>query len=151
MSDLVLRPLTVADLDYVLVAELELFPEPWSRRMYEEELLEAPGRRYVAAQVGGAFAGWAGCSVLAGECHVMTLATLAAFRRRGVGAALLDALLSAAVEGQADRVILEVASTNVAAQALYRSRAFAPVGVRRGYYARGGDALVMVRPVEGAA
>jgi ribosomal-protein-alanine N-acetyltransferase len=148
---LLLRPLAISDLATVVELEVDYFPEPWSWRMYEEELTALPGRHYVAATVDGAFAGWAGCSVLAGECHVMTIATVEAYRRRGVGAALLDALLEAAVANGADRVILEVATTNASAQALYRSRRFAPVGVRRGYYARGGDAVVMCRELEVAS
>jgi len=145
MRTITLRPLTVEDLPQVIAVEAELFPEPWSWRMYEEELTELPGRHYVCAIVDGQFAGWAGCSVQVGEGHVMTIGTLAPFRRQGVARTLLDDLITAATDLGATRLILEVAASNTAAQALYRQSHFAPVGLRRGYYAHGGDALVMVR------
>jgi ribosomal-protein-alanine N-acetyltransferase len=62
---------------------------------------------------------------------------------------LLAALVEAALAFDCDRIFLEVATTNVAAQALYRSAHFAPVGARRNYYpSTGEDALVMVRTLE---
>jgi [ribosomal protein S18]-alanine N-acetyltransferase len=145
MTTITLRPLTVDDLTDVIAVEAELFPEPWSWRMYVEELTELPGRHYVCAVVDGHFAGWAGCSVQVGEGHVMTIGTLVPFRRLGVARALLEDLIEAATERGASRLILEVAASNTAAQALYRKCHFAPVGLRRGYYAHGGDALVMLR------
>ncbi len=148
MTTITLRPLRVADLPAVIAVEAELFPEPWSWRMYEEELTELPGRHYVCAMVGEHFAGWAGCSVQVGEGHVMTIGTLVPFRRQGVAQALLEDLITAATDLGASRLILEVAASNTAAQALYRKSHFAPVGLRRGYYAHGGDALVMMRALE---
>ena len=142
------RALCDLDLDIVVDVEDELFPEPWSRRLYVTELRE-PNRCYFAATENDVFAGWAGIAALAGEAHVMTIATLPAFQRRGVGRILLAALVEAALAFDCDRIFLEVATTNVVAQALYRSAHFAPVGVRRNYYpSTGEDALVMVRTLE---
>ena len=139
------RAMEEADLDVIVEVEAALFSEPWSRRLYVTEL-RGEDRCYFAATQDGEFAGWAGLAILAGEAHIMTIATLPAFQRRGVGRLLLAALIEAATAFQCDRMLLEVAATNTAAQALYRSAHFAPVGVRRNYYAStGDDALVMVR------
>jgi ribosomal-protein-alanine N-acetyltransferase len=142
------RALDVADLDVVVAMEEELFPEPWTRRLYVSELRES-SRCYVAALDDGRFAGWAGIAALAGEAHLMTIATLPDFQRRGIGRILLASMVEAAKAFACDRILLEVATTNTAAQALYRAFHFAPVGVRRNYYpSTGDDALVMVKTVE---
>ena len=69
------RALELADLDIVVEVETALFAEPWSRRLYTTELRERD-RCYLAAISDGAFAGWAGIAALAGEAHIMTIATL---------------------------------------------------------------------------
>jgi len=66
---------------------------------------------------------------------------------RGLGVArrLVEALLE---EGQATggRVVyLEVRAGNVAARRLYRRLGFRDLGIRRGYYGPGQDAIVMER------
>ena len=148
MNPVTVRAMTEADLDEVVAVESLLFPEPWSRTLYAAEL-RGDDRCYFTALLDGNFAGWAGLAALAGEAHVMTIATLPDFQRRGVGRLLLASMIEAAKAFNCDRIFLEVASTNVAAQALYRSAHFAPVGVRRNYYPSSGeDALVMVATLE---
>ncbi|HEU4538646.1 MAG TPA: GNAT family N-acetyltransferase [Polyangiaceae bacterium] len=80
---------------------------------------------------------------VADELEILFVATDPAFRRRGVGRALLRRAAEAArAEGLA-RVLLEVAGRNDAARALYRGFGFRELGVRRGYYADGDDAVMM--------
>jgi hypothetical protein len=61
-----------------------------------------------------------------------------------IGARLLDSLVAEAARQGCTEVFLEVRVDNERAQRLYRSRGFAGIGVRRGYYQPSGtDALVM--------
>ncbi len=67
------------------------------------------------------------------------------FRRRGVGRALLSALLDEARARRAERVLLEVRVSNQAAIHLYRRSGFQQLACRRDYYRDPiEDALVMV-------
>ena len=67
-------------------------------------------------------------------------------QRRGVGRALLEELLAEAARRGARSILLEVAVDNAAAQRLYATYGFEPIGVRRGYYQPSNtDALVMRR------
>lgn len=140
---IVLRPLTEADLDEVAALEIELFgPQAWSRDALAEEL-EAPGRRYVAALDGEQVVGYAGI-LLAEDANVMTVGVVGSHRRRGIGTAMLDALLEAARQERSRRVFLEVRADDAGAQALYERAGFRSMGLRRGYYQPGGhDACVM--------
>lgn len=91
---------------------------------------------------------WAGYILtwlVADELHVLNVATDPDLRRRGVGRALVERAVAFAREQQVRMVLLEVRRSNRAAIRLYRSFRFSVMGVRRGYYAEGGeDAIEMV-------
>lgn len=82
----------------------------------------------------------------AGDAELLTVAVLPEFRRRGVGASLVDAAGAAALMRGAASMHLEVAEDNVAARALYTRLGYEEAGRRHGYYAgevRAVDAIVM--------
>lgn len=139
-----LRPLVAADLDRVLELEALLFGVgAWSRSGYEQELV-SPGRRYVAAEDDdGVLVGYAG-GLIGPESHVMTVGVDPAYRRRGIGSALVTDLVSTARAAGSASMILEVRADDDGPQRLYRSFGFEPIGRRPGYYQQEGvDAVVM--------
>jgi len=72
--------------------------------------------------------------LMANEVHVNNMAVRPAFRRQGLGQALLKAVLSWGKERKATEAVLEVRAGNEAAQQLYGSCGFTLVGRRRRYY-----------------
>ena len=149
------------DASAVAAAERVLFgADAWSEEAVWGELA-GPGRWYVVA-VGRAdravpadgaadrtgdellgYAGLAGPGGPGGDADVATVAVLPAAQGRGLGRALLRALLAEAVRRGAGAVLLEVRVGNAAARALYASEGFERLAVRRRYYADGSDAEVM--------
>jgi ribosomal-protein-alanine N-acetyltransferase len=137
----------------VMPIEADLFGvETWSAAMFWNEL--ANGHYYrVALDADGGVAGYAGLAVTPaiqawgpGEAWVQNLAVRRDLHRHGVGRVLLHDLLAEAARRGARNVLLEVAADNVAAQKLYATAGFEPVGVRRGYYQPSNtDAVVMLR------
>jgi ribosomal protein S18 acetylase RimI-like enzyme len=73
------------------------------------------------------------------EAELLNLGVDPAWRGRGVASKLIDELRRAA-RGE---IFLEVAATNAPALTLYRKRGWEQIGIRRGYYAGGIDAVVM--------
>ena len=68
------------------------------------------------------------------------------FRRIGIAAGLLDALVALSQSRNISELFLEVAEDNEAAQALYLTCGFQNVGKRNRYYQRDGhslDAIIM--------
>jgi ribosomal-protein-alanine N-acetyltransferase len=80
--------------------------------------------------------------VCADEGEILTIAVDPATRNAGHGRALMEDAQFTLMGLGARTVFLEVADNNLPARALYARCGFAPVGLRRGYYA-GIDAHVL--------
>jgi [ribosomal protein S18]-alanine N-acetyltransferase len=126
---------------------------------------DSPEQRWSSASVAGTLAmpgtiallAPGACAILrvaADEAEILTIAVLPAERRQGRAAALVRACIAEAAGSGAARIHLEVAASNAAARALYRSAGFAETGGRAGYY-RGPqgreDAVLMGREIEARA
>lgn len=85
--------------------------------------------------------------VIVDQAELLTLAVDPAQQGRGSGRRCLRLFLDASKRAGATRVFLEVAATNQAALALYRSEGFTEDGLRKGYYRAEGrepvDAILM--------
>ena len=137
---MVIRPLTIDDLEAVVALEAANAPNPWSEGVFRDELA-AENRIYLAADEGG-LVGFAGVMVVADEAHVTNLLVEPDRRRQGIGLELMKSLVEASVAAGARHLTLEVRSRNEAARALYARLGLAPVGVRKGYYGND-DALIL--------
>ena len=140
----VIAPMRNKDLRRVLRIEESVFPQPWSHRLFVEELAQRKTRAYRAAWVGTAIVGFAGQMFLDDESHVNNIAVDPAWQGRGLGVAIFVDLVRVALARGTRHLTLEVRVGNEPALALYRRFGLAPVGVRRNYYPETGeDALVM--------
>lgn len=138
--------------------ELVLFPgdSPWPASSFTPE----PHTRFFAARdlaagAGGApLVGYAGIGLLGNsffpEAEVLTIGVDPEFQGRGVGYALLRALLEVA-DARGGPVFLEVRTDNDTARTLYERNGFATVGLRKNYYRpSGADAYTMKRESRGS-
>lgn len=127
----------------VLDIEQQVYPRPWSARLFEDEL-DRSGRVYLVARVGPTVVGYAGLLMIADDGHVATVAVHPDWQGQGVATRLLAELVQGALGLGANQLTLEVRVSNLAAQAIYRRFGFAPAGARKAYYADNReDALVM--------
>jgi len=140
---LTVSPMRRRHLPDVLAIEAQVYPRPWSSRLFEDEL-ERSGRVYLVARLGPTVVGYAGLLMIADDGHVATIAVDPARHRHGIARCLLVELVRQAMELGANQLTLEVRVSNRGAQDLYRSLGFAPGGARKAYYSDNGeDALVM--------
>jgi ribosomal-protein-alanine N-acetyltransferase len=137
---MMIRPLTIDDLDRVVALEAANQPAPWSEGVFRDELA-AENRVYLAADEDGVV-GFGGVMLVDDEAHVTNLLVDQEWRRRGIGLELMLGLIDAALEKEARHITLEVRSENEPARRLYARLGLAPVGVRRGYYGDD-DALIL--------
>lgn len=137
----------------------QLFNPPWTEASFIE-LLSHPGATAFLARVRERVdalpepAGFVVGQIAADEAEVLTVGVLPRWQRRGVGSILVEGLSRAVKRAEAKRLFLEVAADNQAAFELYRKLGFTAVGMRKGYYDRGGgketaqDALVLALPLD---
>ena len=147
-----LRRLGPEDVEALLALETACFSQPWSREAYEKELGDNPLAFYVGCFDGPRLIGFGGFWLIVDEAHITNVAVDAAFRRRHVGALLLQAMRALAGQLQARLMTLEVRVGNTAALALYRRCGFVEVGRRPRYYEEPTeDALLLTCYFDGAA
>ena len=116
-------------------AELEAicFASPWS----EDALLqmsENPNASFLCAFSDGVFVGYAGMLCVLDEGQICNVAVCPAYRRMGVGAALMKAQAETARIRGLSFMTLEVRASNLAAQGLYEKYGWEKVGVRKNFY-----------------
>jgi ribosomal-protein-alanine N-acetyltransferase len=146
-SPVVERLTSTADLDAVLAIENASFNNPTTREWYESEL-QRPDVCFVyviriaEARVAGFCAFWK----VIDQIHINNLAIHPHFRGRGLGGALLCAVLDEAARLGAPHATLEVRRSNAPARRLYERAGFTTVGVRTSYYTNPiEDALILSR------
>jgi ribosomal-protein-alanine N-acetyltransferase len=99
------------------------FERPWSRMWVVRENASDEPRAFLLA--------W----LVVDELHVLSVATLPPFRRRGMARALLEHAIDFAREQKVRSILLEVRRSNAAAIRLYRTFGFSATALRPRYYA----------------
>lgn len=141
-----LRPMIEADVPAIHQIELMSHAYPWSAGNFSDSL--NAGYSMWVYETEGELIGYYALMAAAGESHLLNLTIAPAWRRHGLGRALLKHCLACACDHQAESMFLEVRTSNVAAIGLYHDSGFVDLAIRRGYYpAHGGreDALIMKR------
>lgn len=129
MSDMCIVPMREEHVPALAALEAVCFADPWSENALREELFN-PCARFIVAVYKGEIAGYLGCHHIGDEGFIANVAVFPAYRRRGIG----KALVAAAFTDDLMRLTLEVRASNEAAIALYRSLGFVEEGRRPRFY-----------------
>jgi ribosomal-protein-alanine N-acetyltransferase len=138
-----------ADLESVLDIEYLSFTSPWPRDIFLGELRGSDIAQLFVARIlegdqPGRVAAYSCTWIVADEMHITSFAVHPQFRRRHVGQQLLAGVLARALVSGCRQAVLEVRASNHGAQRLYCRFGFAPVAVRKRYYADNDeDAIIM--------
>ncbi len=151
-QEFILSRMSEHDLLEVVEIEEQSGLSRWGWDAYHNELDETSGALMFVARLQGAggaeaherVGGFVASRLAADELHINNIAVRHAYRRSGIGGALLDAVLREGARRGARKALLEVRLTNEAAQKLYEKYGFETVGRRPNYYMQPPeDALVM--------
>lgn len=142
---LVIERLRRRHLPGVMPIEAVSYPRPWTIDVFrsEIEMMKRDDRCYLVARERGAVVGYGGLMFALNDAHVTNIAVAPARQREGFATRLLAELALVAISRGCDALTLEVRSSNIAAQELYRRFGFVSAGVRRKYYENVDDAIVM--------
>ena len=138
-----ITPMTGADLPQVLAIERASFPDPWSERMFRDDLKDDGMRLTVCLRSDGAVAGYAVGWFVADEFHLGNIAVEPGRKGQGLGRKLMEHCIGQARARRCALATLEVRASNETAIGLYRSFGFREVALRKKYY-QNEDALVML-------
>ncbi|MCL2751631.1 MAG: ribosomal protein S18-alanine N-acetyltransferase [Firmicutes bacterium] len=133
---------TYDDVLDLLAVESACFDEPWTERMFADELA-AQGVFYLKASDGGRTVGFIGVRTVLDEANVNNIAVMPGYRRAGVGKRLIENAFGTLAEQGVKSVYLEVDTENTAAIGLYAGFGFVPVGKIAEYYPNGNDAYLL--------
>jgi ribosomal-protein-alanine N-acetyltransferase len=147
-----LRPAVEGDLTEITTIERASFADPWTEESFRRLLDSKPAIFLVAKTDPNApVAGYVVAFSVGEDGEILNVAVASEFRGRGLAGQMLDAALIELAGRGVRTAFLEVRESNEAARGLYRSRNFAEIGRRRGYYRRPlEDALVLRRLLDHA-
>ena len=136
-------PMQEAHIAQIAALEKQCFSDPWSEVSVRSELSN-PLSFWLVAEEGGRVIGYVGSQSVAPEADVMNLAVAPEWRKKGVGRALMTALIAQLHSRGITALFLEVRVGNIPAQNLYRGLGFVEVGRRPKYYVNPTeDALIL--------
>ncbi len=132
LSEVCLLPLSEEHLSALAELEIECFADPWSKESLA--ILTKDGGFGVVAMLDGHPVAYGGMTWVLDEGSITNIATLPAYRGRGLGHAVVRALLERAKQKGIGTVFFEVRPSNTAALSLYRAEGFEACGMRKSFY-----------------
>jgi len=150
-----LRRFQPDDLEKVVHINQVCLPENYSTYFFMD-LYERYPETFIVAEVAGEIAGYIMCRIetglpdfglfgIAKRGHVISVAVLPEYQRKGIGEALIREAMLRMRQYKAKECYLEVRVTNAPAINLYKKLNFETSRTVRGYYADGEDAAIMTR------
>ena len=141
-----------SDLDDIYELDVQTFAMPWSKEALSYDILENDNAFVIVAEYEGEFAGYADIWTVLDEADLNSIAVRVDFRRKGIGDAIMLAMIEMLSTSGLATINLEVRVSNMPAIKLYKKYGFNECGVRPGYYLDNGeDALIMKRETGGYA
>jgi ribosomal protein S18 acetylase RimI-like enzyme len=142
------RPPQLGDARDLARVDTGCFPDPWPAQFFVSEIL-ADGRfNRLLVDPAGHMTAYLFCAWQYLDLHVLKVATLPGFRRRGLAGRLMGLAEDHAAEMSGESLTLEVRRDNRSAIALYENLGYTFRGTRSHYYPNGEDALIMTRRVQ---
>jgi len=144
---MMIRQIRADDISQIITIEHESFHNP-----YPEDIITFLYERYrttfLVAEQGGTVLGYIAGITSWREGHIVSLAVLPAWRRKGIASQLVEELYRIFRKYGKKRVKLEVRLSNKAAIALYENLGFERRKIVKKYYEDGEDAVMMKKRLE---
>lgn len=127
--------MTANDINDVLNISTLCFSTPWSKDSIYSEL-NNPLAKYIVAKdlESNSVIGFIGAWIVMGEADITNIAVHPNYRNMTIGSKLLSSLISLCENLDCSLINLEVRSSNISAQNLYKKFLFIENGLRKGYY-----------------
>ena len=142
-NNIIIRPMTIDDVDEVYIVEEDCFVDPWSKDSIRKELKNDLAR-YLVAEIDDKIVGYVGVWFVVDEGHITNVAVHSDYRGKKIGDKLVKEMVELCKENNIVAMTLEVRASNTVAQNLYRKYGFKMGGIRKEYYSDNKeDAIIM--------
>lgn len=146
---MIVREMEVNDLEEIVKIEKELYKVPWNEKQFKYELEENEVSYLFVLENEGAIVGYYGFWVMFEDCDI----TKVSIRKEFQGMKLSNILMRDCIDRVGligcNKINLEVRVDNNRAINLYRKYGFKDVIIRKDYYGKDEDALIMCLKLEG--
>lgn len=131
------------DLEEVAALEEAVFSQPWSKKSFADSIAKSENL-YLTAYENGELVGFCGLWGVGEEGQITHVCVKDTARGKGIGKALVLAMLEKGKERGLQAFTLEVRVSNTPARELYKKVGFTEAGIRKGFYdAPKEDAMIM--------
>ncbi|MCK4696144.1 MAG: ribosomal protein S18-alanine N-acetyltransferase [Candidatus Cloacimonetes bacterium] len=138
-----IRKMNESDLINILEIEKEIFSNPWSEKMFLEEIKKHDAfilEDVTKKNISGYICGWE----LHDEYHITNLGVAKKFQRKGLASRLTKFLMEKKIKKGFKDFFLEVRKSNISALRFYKKFGFGIIGTRKNYYQKPvEDAIIM--------
>ncbi|MCR4670211.1 MAG: ribosomal protein S18-alanine N-acetyltransferase [Saccharofermentans sp.] len=138
-----IRRVRTEDVNELMRLEEGSIEHPWT----SEDLMKLAteqNKAGFAAEEDGKIIGYIGLSFILDEAEIGNLVVDKDFRRQGIGGSLIEQVKDFLKDQGIAKVFLEVAEDNESAKALYLKSGFNSFNIRKDYYGKGRNALLML-------
>ncbi len=143
-TQLSIRNMRVDDLPQVMHIDRQSFPSPWTREIYEQELLKNDFAHYFVIVHDDQIIGYVGLWIVYDDAQITNIAVAPPYRGKGIGEKLFSFAMMYAFQRGAQKLSLEVRPSNHVAKNMYKKFGMKEGGIRKNYYPDNGeDAIVM--------
>ena len=139
-----LRRIEQRDLNSILILEKILYKDPWNEKNFESELSHNDYAYMYVLLEKDVVLGYAGFWLSYEYATITKVSINPALQNKGLGYYLFSKIMEIAKELGASSYSLEVRESNLVAQRLYEKSGYKKVGIRKGYYSDGENAIVMI-------
>jgi ribosomal-protein-alanine N-acetyltransferase len=137
----------VLDIPTLVLLDKEYFPySPWSVAQFKEEFAGIPSTRFFELAISdNEIVGYAGVIAPGPDAvaDILTVTVIDGFRRQGIAKKLISDIESYCQSKGSSAIMLEVATDNSGAIALYENLGYSQISKRSNYYGSKKDAFVM--------
>lgn len=146
---MIVRSMNINDLDEIVNIEKDLYKSPWNEKQFKYELEENEFSYIFVLENEGIIVGYYGFWVMFEDCDI----TKVSIRKEFQGMKLSNILMKDCFERVkalgCNKINLEVRTTNERAINLYKKYGFQDVIIRKNYYGKNEDALILSKVLEG--
>ena len=146
---MIVRSMDLKDLEEIVKIEQTLYKVPWNEKQFKYELEENEFSYLFILEHDEVIIGYYGFWVMFEDCDI----TKVSIRKEFQGMKLSNILMEDCFKRVSDlgclKINLEVRTDNIKAINLYRKHGFEDVIVRKNYYGKNEDALVLSKVIRG--